>query len=99
MELHRTMTNLERQKMTASGFEGSASGSCVQMRQRLSVLPGKRARHDRYLKVFVGFRLVFEGFEIEEAEGVSTASAPRRTMKISPRLKTPRTRQLSECRS
>jgi len=38
------------------------------MRQRLSFLPRKRARQVGHLKVFIGLRLVFAGFEIEEAE-------------------------------
>jgi hypothetical protein len=42
----------------------------VQMRQRFSVLPGKRARQVGHLKVFVALRLGFAGFEIDEAEGI-----------------------------
>lgn len=75
MELHRTATDLERQQVTADRFEGSAAGGCVQMRQRFSVLPGKRARQVGHLKVFVALRLVFAGFEIDEAEG-DLASEP-----------------------
>jgi len=68
-------TDLERQQVTADRFEGSAAGGGVQMRQRFSVLPGKRARQVGHLKVFEALRLVFAGFEIEEAEG-DLASEP-----------------------
>lgn len=104
MELHRTATDLKRQQVTADRFEGSAAGGCVQMRQRFSVLPGKRARQVGHLEVCVALRLVFAGFEIEEAEGdlasdpnpesmakgisSSTISVPRQASTSSPCLKT-----------
>ncbi|PDS47524.1 hypothetical protein CO662_34490 [Rhizobium anhuiense] len=53
---------------------------CVQIRQRLSVLPGKKARQVGPLKVLVTLRLVLEGFEIKEAEGDPTCEPKARKM-------------------